>query len=65
MGRKYNRRYAHSHDEVLAAFGGPMLCHHEPISGVFSAALGDYGYLLRAPALGDVREAVRYVQRLA
>jgi hypothetical protein len=65
VGRKSNRRYAHSHEEVLAAFGGGRVCHHEPISGVFAAALGDHGYLVRSPELDEVFETVRYIQRLA
>jgi hypothetical protein len=64
VGRKLNRAYAHSHEQALA-FGGARICHHEPINGVFSAALGDYGYLVRAPELDDVLEVVRYVQKLA
>jgi hypothetical protein len=63
VGRKYNRRYAHSHEEILATFGG-LICLHEPINGVFSAALGDYGYLVRAPELGEILEVVRFVQAL-
>ena len=65
VGRKANRRYAHTHEEVLATFGGGRVCHHEPISGVFAAALGDHGYLVRSPELDEVFETVRYIQRLA
>jgi hypothetical protein len=65
VGRKSNRRYVHTHDEILAAFGAGRICHHEPISGVFSAALGDYGYLVRSAELAEVFETVRFVQRLA
>ena len=63
-GRKTNRRYALSHDELLAALGGTV-CHHEPISGVFAAAIGDHGYLVRSPELAEVLDAAHLIQRLA
>jgi hypothetical protein len=64
VGRKFNRRYAHSHEEILATFGAGRICHHEPINGVFSAALGDYGYLVRSQELDEVLEIVSFVQEL-
>jgi hypothetical protein len=33
---------------------GPALVHHAPISSAFSAAMGDYGYLVRAPELATL-----------
>jgi hypothetical protein len=41
---------------------GAKLCHHEPISGVFSAALGNYGYLVRSPDLEEIKDMVNYIQ---
>ena len=64
VGRKFNRAYAHTHDEVLQAFG-EKICHHEPISGVFSQALGDYGYLLRSPDLDEIIAMAGYIQASA
>jgi hypothetical protein len=61
VGRKFNRSYTHSHEEVLQEMG-IRLCHHEPISGIFSAALGDYGYLVRSPKLDEIMEMVQFVQ---
>lgn len=55
VGRKFNRRYTRTHEQILAEFGAKV-CHHEPISGVFSAALGDYGYLVRSPDLQETIE---------
>jgi hypothetical protein len=63
-GRKFYRRYAHTHDEVLGAYSD-LIVHHEPISGVFSAALGDYGYLFRSPDLDEIHAAARFIQKLA
>jgi biotin carboxylase len=64
IGRKYNRSYAHSHEQVLS-YLGPRVMHHEQISGVFSAALGDYGYLVRSPELGEIYAMAEYVQKPA
>lgn len=61
IGRKRRKQYAHSHEEVLAAFGR-MIPHHEPIDPVFRAAIGDYCYLARSPDLGEVLEAARFIQ---
>jgi biotin carboxylase len=62
IGRKFNRGYAHSHETVLRELG-PHICHHERISGVFSAALGDYGYLVRSPDLGEILAMAEYIQK--
>lgn len=64
IGRKFNRAYAHSHEAVLAQLG-TRLCHHEAISGVFSAALGNYGYIVRAPDLNAILESARFIQERA
>ena len=61
VGRKANRNYIHTHEEILE-WTGNRLCHHEPISGVFSAALGDYGYLVRSPRLDEIHEIVQFIQ---
>lgn len=61
VGRKFNRAYAHSQEEILARFG-PRICHHEPISGVFSAALGNYGFLVRSSDLNEILDMARTIQ---
>ena len=60
VGRKLNRSYAHSHEQILATFSRQIV-HHEPVNGVFSAALGDYGYLVRSPEIGEVYEIVDFI----
>ena len=62
--RKKIRRYARSHEQLLAELG-PLLVHHEPIDGVFRQALGDHGYLFRSPELDEVLEAARLVHETA
>jgi biotin carboxylase len=61
VGRKSNRSYAHNEQEILACYGD-KISHHEPISGVFSAALGNYGYLVRSPELDEVLSIARFIQ---
>jgi biotin carboxylase len=64
IGRKPDRRYANSHEEILSRFQ-PYIVHHEPISGVFSVALGDYGYLVRSSELDDIHKMAEFIHRLA
>jgi hypothetical protein len=59
--RKSNRSYAHSEEEIFSAYGD-KICHHESISGIFSAALGSYGYLLRSPDLDEVLSIAKFIQ---
>ena len=63
VGRKFNKRYVHSHEEVMAAFGRDIV-HHEAISGIFSTALGNYGYLARSPELDRVLEVAAFIQEM-
>ena len=61
VGRKSNRSYAHSEQEILSCYGD-KISHHEAISGVFSAALGNYGYLVRSPELDEALSIAKYIQ---
>jgi biotin carboxylase len=61
VGRKFNRDYLHSEQEIFATYG-EQICHHEPISGIFSRALGDYGYIVRSPELNEVIEIAEFIQ---
>ncbi len=61
VGRKSNRAYAHTEDEIFAAYRD-KISHHESISGVFSAALGNYGYLVRSPELDEILAIAKYIQ---
>lgn len=64
IGRKFNRSYANSHEQVLSAYGDHIM-HHEHVSGVFSAALGDYGYLVRSQDLSQIYEIAQYIHQPA
>lgn len=59
IGRKDHRAYRHDHQQVLARAGG-LLCHEERVQSVFRGAIGDHGYLLRSPDLGEVVEVAGY-----
>jgi hypothetical protein len=53
IGRKWNQHYKHTHREILARFG-PKIVHFEDISGIFSPALGNFGYLARSPEMDEI-----------
>ncbi|MGE5375265.1 MAG: ATP-grasp domain-containing protein [Bacteroidota bacterium] len=59
--RKSNRPYAHSEQEILSTFGDNVR-HHESISGIFSGALGNYGYIVRSTDLDEVIKMAEYIQ---
>jgi ATP-grasp domain len=62
IGRKFNRSYVHSNEEITDAFGDKIM-HQEAISGIFSAALGDYGYLIRSPDLDEIHSIAEYIHQ--
>jgi hypothetical protein len=64
VGRKWSKRYAHSHEEVLRAFGR-LIPHHEEMNSIFRQAIGDYGYLVRSKDVGEILAAVRYIHETA
>ncbi len=61
VGRKDRYRYALPLEEVLARHAG-LLVHHEPVNDVFSAAIGNYGFILRSPHLEDLEQAAADIQ---
>jgi biotin carboxylase len=63
IGRKDRKEYAHSHEEILRAYGH-RIPHHERIDSIFRAAIGDYGYLARSADLGEIREAAGFILEL-
>ena len=61
VGRREHRRYALAHHEVVRRFRG-LVVHHERIHDVFAPAIGNAGYILRAPELAPIEAAVRAIQ---
>jgi hypothetical protein len=59
IGRK-NKHYAHSHDEILTAFGH-CLVEHDLNPPVFQQAMGTERYIFRSPNEGELFEIADYV----
>ncbi len=64
IGRKLRNHYVHDHDEIMRSYGRQIV-HHEPINSVFSAALGNFGYLARAEELDELLALGRFIQATA
>ncbi len=62
IGRKQNKHYLHSDGEIYQRYKEEIVAK-EPISGVFSSALGNTGYLVRSPDLARVIEIANYIQK--
>jgi hypothetical protein len=60
--RKFNQRYAHSHDDILARYG-TLMVQVESVPGVFSSALGDIGYIFRSQSLDELLEIVGFIHQ--
>ncbi len=60
-GRKDRIAYAWSQERVLRDFAS-LIVHQQRIEDVFSAAIGNQGYLLRHADLGVVLEAAKAIQ---
>lgn len=59
-GRKNRYAYRHNHDAVMARYGR-LIVQVARVPGVFSSALGDLGYIFRAPDLETIAEAVEFI----
>ena len=64
VSRRDGRRYALSHDEVLREYGA-LIVAEARMDSVFSAAIGDQGYILRHPELERLVDAARGIHELA
>jgi hypothetical protein len=64
VGRRNGNTYLLSHQQILAAFPRQVV-NAQMISGVFAAALGDFGYLIRAPELEEIQEISSYILKKA
>lgn len=53
VGRRYGRAYRLNNEQILAAFPKQVVSH-QPISGIFAAALGDFGFLIRSPDYQEI-----------
>ena len=60
IGRRLNKSYRRSIDAVLAELKEKIL-YHDPISGVFSAALGDFAFLVRSPDFSELADIAEWI----
>jgi biotin carboxylase len=58
--RKNRYTYSNSHEAVMSRYGSFMV-QVERVPGIFSAALGDIGYIFRSPDLEKIEEIVRFI----
>jgi hypothetical protein len=63
VARRNQIRYMHSHEDVVAECAS-LMAHHEPVSPVFSRAMGDYAYLLRTPDFDEVMAVIEFIQEV-
>lgn len=61
VGRKQSHIYKNPHERILTELGSNLV-HHQEISGVFSPALGNYGYLLRSLDLSEIEQMALFIQ---
>lgn len=61
--RRFGRRYRWEHDALVKELGD-LLLGHGPVPPVFSAAMGDYYYLLRHPDRAPLDEAIVKVEQI-
>jgi hypothetical protein len=59
--RKNSYNYCHSHEEIMARFGG-FIVQVASVPGVFSSALGDIGYIFRSPQIDDITTITGFIQ---
>jgi hypothetical protein len=64
VGRKDRYRYALSIQDVIARHHD-LIVHHEVVNDVFSAALGNYGFIIRSPRLEVLSAAAADIQAKA
>lgn len=61
VGRKQNKKYLYTDEEIYRRYSSEIVAR-EPISGVFSTALGNTGYIVRSPELARVIEIAEFIQ---
>jgi hypothetical protein len=61
VGRREQRAYRHSHDEIVATLG-PMLLSYRRLSPPISHAMGEHVYLVRDPSEQRLLDTVRWMQ---
>ncbi len=64
VGRKNDRGYRHSHDDIVRRCG-PALVHAQPMNPIEYSVMGHFAYLVRSPDEGEIRDMITYIQQEA
>ena len=59
-GRKYNKIYRHSHEDIMEKYGENIVLTKE-VEAIFSRAMGKYVYIFRADDLQEIKEITKYI----
>ena len=62
-GRKYGKHYSYSVDDILGRHGAAII-HHQPIDSIFSAAIGNYGFIFRTATIEEGQAIVADIHQL-
>ncbi len=62
-GRKHGKRYRFSREQILARYGAEII-HHQPIDSIFSAAIGNYGFIIRTTDFEHGKKIVEMIHEL-
>jgi hypothetical protein len=62
ISRRWTKQYRHTPSEISEAFPDHIV-GADAISGIFSAALGDFGYLVRSPYIEEIFEIANFIQQ--
>ncbi|MFO7576457.1 MAG: hypothetical protein R6W66_01885 [Pelovirga sp.] len=62
-GRKPGKNYRYSVAEIIARHG-TRIAHHQPIASIFSAAIGNYGFIVRTETFDEGKAIVADIHRM-
>ncbi len=62
-GRKFGKHYSYSIDDILERHGTAII-HHQPIDSIFSAAIGNYGFIFGTRTVDEGRAIVADIHQL-
>jgi len=64
VGRKFDRGYAHSHENICSRLG-EKLVHSQPMNQIEFSVMGNYGYLCRSPSEEEIKDMIDFILREA
>lgn len=63
LSRRNINNYVHSHEDIIRNFNNYVVFFSN-IPGVFSKAMGDYGYIIRSEKFDDIVEIAEFVHKV-